>query len=128
MHPAFILLALLFFPAVEVYLLFRWLESDPVFASLWLACATLGGLYLVRRAKAGFREVVSQMRDGASLDAILKFGKLWLVGALLFFPGVISDALAILALLLPGRIFSAKKNQRRESPRIIEGEYEREDD
>ena len=82
----------------------------------------------MRRAKAGFREVVSQMRDGASLDAILKFGKLWLVGALLFFPGVISDALAILALLLPGRIFSAKKNQRRESPRIIEGEYEREDD
>ncbi len=82
----------------------------------------------MRRAKAGFREVVSQMRGGASLDAILKFGKLWLVGALLFFPGVISDVLAILALLLPGRIFSAKTNQRRESPRIIEGEYEREDD
>lgn len=82
---------------MEVYLLFSWIADAPLVAILYLICATLAGVFCIFWAKAAMREIFARLRDieRGGLGALLVFGKLWLIGALLLFPGYLTDMLAL---------------------------------
>ena len=97
---------------MEVYTLFRFFESAPWLALAYLCAAGGIGWLLMRVAKVGVAETVRRLVEQRGRPAaLLVFGKMWAVGALLFFPGYITDCLALALLLLPGGIFSGGKNR-----------------
>ena len=91
---------------MEVYTLFRFFESAPLPAGLYLLAATGGGWLMMRAAKVGLAETVRRLTErGGGPGGLLVFGKMWAMGALLFFPGYITDVLALLLLAAPGGFF-----------------------
>lgn len=113
MRCALLLVALLLLPGMEVYTLFGFFESAPLAAALYLAAAAGGGWLLMRAAKVGVAETLRRFgAEGGRPGALLLFGKLWTMGALLFFPGYITDALALLLLAAPGSFFPDKNARR----------------
>ena len=112
MRGSLILIFLLLLPGMEVYTLFRFFESAPWLALAYLCAAGAVGWLLMRVAKVGVAETVRRLVEQRGRPAaLLIFGKMWAVGALLFFPGYITDCLALALLLLPGGIFSGGKNR-----------------
>ena len=94
---------------MEVYTLFRFFESAPLAAGLYLLFVTGLGWLMMRAAKAGFAEIFRRLtRQGGHPGALLVFGKLWVMGALLFFPGYVTDFIALMLALLPGGLFGAR--------------------
>ena len=87
---------------MEVYLTFSWIAQSPLWALLYLAASMGAGWLCMMLAKVGFRGIKSQIvmaRQSHGLRALLVFGKLWIIGALLFFPGYLTDILAALIYL-----------------------------
>ncbi len=84
---------------------------------LWLAVAAMAGIWLLVRAKESFRAALRGMAGGAaggdvralssSLWGLLAGARAFFAGLLLLFPGVLTDALALLIVLLPGRVLAA---------------------
>ena len=97
---------------MEVYTLFRFFESAPWTALAYFCAATAAGWLLMRAAKIGLAETIRRLvEERGRPAALLAFGKMWAVGALLFFPGYITDFLALSLLLLPGGIFLQDDNR-----------------
>ncbi|HSO07104.1 MAG TPA: FxsA family protein [Pelomicrobium sp.] len=124
MPALLILFLLLLFPAVEVVLLVQIAEA---FGAGWtlalVAAGAVVGWALIRGEQAAFRGRLRAAIDAGAnpLVTILASGRRFVAGALFLFPGVISDVLALLALLVPIR-------DRKPPPPgdgVIEGEYRR---
>ena len=95
--------------------------SAPVAAGLWLVATLAGGWVLMRAAKIGLAETIRRVAEsGGRPGGLLVFGKLWAVGALLFFPGLITDAVAAALMILPGGLFRGGESAVRESRSDIE--------
>ncbi|MGI9298018.1 MAG: FxsA family protein [Gammaproteobacteria bacterium] len=100
--PLFFLIVLLLAPPLDIFLAVRWLFLSPWTAAAYLAATAAVGALLMKFAKIGVGEAANMLRAGnAPPVAVAGFLKMWLVGALLFFPGYLSDVLAAGALLLP---------------------------
>lgn len=89
---------------MEVYLLFSWIGESPTIALLYLSLSTVAGFVFMALAKAGLRDIFGRMRglvDGSERGGrmFLLLGKLWFVGALLLFPGYLTDIAALYLLL-----------------------------
>ena len=83
---------------MEVYLLFGWIKDSPAPALTYLAAGTALGVVFLRRAKAGFREILPRLRGEAErreVRQLLQLGRLWFIGALLLFPGYLTDIAAL---------------------------------
>ncbi len=124
MPALLILILLLLFPAVEVVLLAR--IADALGAGWALALVAGGavvGWALIRGEQAAFRGRLRAAIDAGAnpLVTILASGRRFVAGALFLFPGVISDALALVALLLPIR----DRTPPPPGDGVIEGEYRR---
>lgn len=123
MRVFLILAILLGFPVLEIFTLMRLADVVGWWLLLWLLFAALAGWGLLR--EAGFAapaRLLLALRSGQSLGASLWFGLApFVVGILLIFPGVISDVIALLLLLLSQPI----RNNARPSPEdgVIEGEW-----
>lgn len=101
--PLLILFFLILLPSMEVYLLFSWIGESPAVAVPYLVLSSGAGFACLFWAKAGLRELLPRLRDaraGGEVRALLYIGKMWLVGALLLFPGYLTDVAAGLLLLL----------------------------
>lgn len=121
-----IAVAFLALEMVGMYLLAR--EIGAFNTLLWLLAAFVVGVWVIRRAGTGLQ---------GSLQAALErghtpFGILWmtgrrfLAGALLVFPGIVSDLMALVLLLWPGaKAPPARRTAGDEG--VIEGEFRRED-
>lgn len=98
----FILIFFIVLPSVEIVLLFSWIAESPLLALLYLTLTIAAGLFCIRLAKVGWLEVLPRMRDlGVSgVKVFLLASKLWVAGALLIFPGYITDIAALAVLLL----------------------------
>ena len=82
----------------------------------WLAVAAMAGVWLLVRAKESFRAALRGMAGGAaggdsralasSLWGLLAGARAFFAGLLLLFPGVLTDLLALLIVLLPGRVLA----------------------
>ncbi len=125
-------LILLMLPVAELLLdlwLFR--EYGGAFL-LYLAAAAMLGLWLIVRAKSSLiaglatlrqstRAAGAQLNAGALLGYVLASARAFFAGLLLLFPGMLSDVLALLVVLLPGRVVTPPAL--RPDDGVIEGEF-----
>jgi UPF0716 protein FxsA len=118
-----VLTILLCFPALEIYAMFRVADQIGWWLLAWLVAAAGGGWLLIQEEKlAFFGRLVQAVQTGQSpLGALFDSGRTLAAGWLLIFPGVISDGLALILLLIPRRHRPAADDG------VIEGEYRRED-
>jgi UPF0716 protein FxsA len=103
MRTLLIFLILLGFPALEIYVLTKLAGTVGWWLLPWLLSSAMVGGWLVRDAGAMLPlRLFGALQSGHSLSFSLLIGfRTVLAGVLLIFPGVISDFLALILLLLP---------------------------
>lgn len=127
----FLMLAIVLgFPFLEAAVLFKLGEGHAMWVIAWLVLAALIGVALIKEARfALLTRLAAAFAQGQfSLAALIDSGRTVLAGLLLIFPGVISDCMALVLLLLPIRqpdldLHSATYPARSS---VINGEFRRE--
>jgi UPF0716 protein FxsA len=100
----FLILAIVLgFPLVDLYVtayFARW-TGVPLWA--WLIAGLLGGFWLLRNERLAFRAntVAALHGEQSLLRGLVDSGRKVLAGLLLMIPGIVSDGVALLLLLLP---------------------------
>ncbi len=136
----FVGLILLAFPIAEIWLLIELAERYGWLLLLYLVGVGWLGLRLIREEKAVFsiRMMQNMAAGGSPVKAIFGSLRNMIAGALLMLPGVITDIIAVVLLLIPVKStqpFGAPPSSDRfkSSPYqaanddVIEGEFRRED-
>lgn len=98
---------------------------------LWLLAAGLAGGFSIARAKSGLRGIFATLQSGQAqpggnvLWRLLGSARAFIAGALLLFPGVLTDVLALVVLLLPAKLVGgyAASAPRAANDDVIEGEF-----
>jgi UPF0716 protein FxsA len=125
------LIVLLSLPALEIYVLVQIYHviGGWVFLLL-LASAFVGWSMIAAERVTFFARITLAMQSGRSpFGVLISSGRTMLAGALLIIPGVITDVVALLVLLVPARLFARKGSTPPPTePGVIEGEYRREHD
>ena len=104
MIPRLVFFAVIFFPVAEGMSIF-WLAGKIGWWVLaWLAASFFGGLGLIRYERLAFapRMLFSIQKGDSPFRALFTSTRLFVAGGLLMFPGLISDAMALMLLLFPG--------------------------
>jgi UPF0716 protein FxsA len=150
MRFGWIVLLLLSFPVLEAIGIFWAASFIGGWVLLWLLLAAVAGIALIRieRVAWGARLLFSVQSGAHPLAALFASGRILLAGGLLVFPGFISDAVALVLLLIPGTWTRRKPDPLRSanddvppaqpsppwgeaanaSPKTIDGEFKREPD
>ena len=125
MRLLIILAILLAFPLFEIYLLVRLAAIYGWWLGLYLLFAAIAGWTMIQEERlAVFGRLFQIAQSGQHpVIALLTSARKILAGLLLIFPGVASDVLAVLLLLIP--MPSGRRQQRDDG--VIEGEWRRED-
>jgi UPF0716 protein FxsA len=131
MQLLIIFFILLGFPALEIFVLFRVADVIGWWLLPWLMLSAVAGWALIQEERlAMFGRLFSSLQSGQPLGfAMLDSLRTLFAGVLLIFPGVISDGLAVILLLLPN--FGTPRQPARDAGQdevIIEGEWQREED
>jgi len=131
MHPGWFVLLLLSFPVLEAIGIFWVAGAVGAWVLLWLLLAAVAGVMLIRFERIAWSaRLLFSLRSGTHpLGALFASGRVLLAGGLLVFPGFISDAIALVLLLMPG----TWHRPRPETPPaanddVLEGEFRRDDD
>lgn len=126
MRVLFVLLILLGFPVLEAYTLFQVAEVIGWWLALWLILSAVAGWMLIQEERFAVlgRLMASMQTGGSPFGALLESARMLIAGILLIFPGVLSDFLAVVLLLLPRR-FAAPKAAAAANDGTIEGEWVR---
>ncbi|MBW8329631.1 MAG: FxsA family protein [Thiobacillus sp.] len=131
MRFGWIVLLLLSFPVLEAIGIFWVADAIGGWVLLWLLLAAVAGVMLIRveRLAWGARLLFSVQSGAHPLAALFASGRMLLAGGLLVFPGFISDAIALVLLLIPGTWGRRKVDPMRPAnDEILEGEFKREPD
>jgi len=126
MRLLFILAILLAFPLFELYLLVRLAAVYGWWLALYLLFTAVAGWLLIKEERlVVFGRLVLILQSGHHpIVALLTSARKLLAGVLLILPGVLSDIIAVLLLLIPmpsgGRRLPVEDD-------VIEGEWQRED-
>lgn len=125
MRGFFILSILLGFPALEIFATFRVAQIIGWWLLPWLIASAVVGGWLIREAGVMVPvKLFAALNAGHNLNlALLDSFRTVFAGLLLIFPGVASDFLALLLLLLPQPKMSPQAASRDDG--IIEGEWTR---
>jgi UPF0716 protein FxsA len=126
-----IALLMLGFPVLEAYVLFKLAGLYGWWVLVWLLASAILGLALIRleRVLWGARVLISLQAGASPISALFASGRMFLAAGLLIFPGVISDALALILLLFPGTWQRPKSlAPKAANDEVIEGEFRREAD
>jgi len=125
MRVLLVLLAVLAFPVLEAWVLFRLGERFGWWVVAWLIAAVVIGVLLIRLEKLVWAiRIAGSLRESRSpLAALLASVRSVVVGVLLIFPGVVSDVLALLLWIWP----LPKGTPLGPGADAIEGEFRRED-
>jgi UPF0716 protein FxsA len=104
MRFGWIVLLLLSFPVLEAIGIFWAARYLGGWVLLWLLLAAVAGFALIRveRVAWGARLLFSVQSGANPLASLFATGRIFLAGGLLVFPGFISDAIALVLLLMPG--------------------------
>lgn len=127
------------FPLLEGAVLYRLGQGHGGWVVAWLLFAAIAGIVLIKQARFSLiTRLASELSRGQfSLSAIIDSFRTVVAGLLLIFPGIISDVMALLLLLLPIREpayqYSSARADRYPAPNrdvdrsgVIEGEFRRE--
>jgi len=119
----FVLLAVLLFPALEIYTMIEVADAIGWWLLAWLVFSAIFGWVLIQEeSMAVFGRLAVTVQNGQSpFVALWESGRTILAGVLLIFPGVISDAIALILLVWPGSSEQAIKRKEQDD-NIIEGE------
>lgn len=131
MRFGWIVLLLLSFPVLEAIGIFWVAHAIGNWVLLWLLLAAVAGIMLIRieRAVWGPRLLFSLQSGAHPLASLFASGRILLAGGLLVFPGFISDAIALVLLLIPGTWAGRKADPMRPAnDDVLEGEFKREPD
>ncbi len=146
MRFGWIVLLLLSFPVLEAFSIFLLADKIGGWVLLWLLLAAMAGVALIRfeRLAWGARMVFSMQSGANPMASLFASGRILLAGGLLVFPGFISDAIALVLLLIPGTWGRRKADPLRPAnddvpsppwgeganatPKTIDGEFKREPD
>ena len=99
---------------------------------LWLAAAAVAGVWLIVRAKESLRSALRGLRGGDArgmssvLVGLLSVARTFFAGLLLLVPGVLTDGLALVIMLLPGRatpVVPGPAMGKAANDDVIEGEF-----
>jgi UPF0716 protein FxsA len=99
----FVMLAIvLIFPLVDLALTARFARWTGVPLWMWLTASAAAGLWVLTNERAQFRSrTLAAFRGDSLLRGLLDSGRRVLAGVLLVAPGVLTDVVALLLLLLP---------------------------
>lgn len=128
MRLLLLMMILLAFPVMELVLL---VKLASIYGGWWVLgfvvfSAMVGGLLIKGEWLVVFARVAQTLRSGEHpLIVLLTSAKTIVAGALLIFPGVISDLLALLLLIFP--ISLLRRPRTTKDIEIIEAEWRRED-
>jgi len=128
MYPWLIFFAVIAFPLAELASII-WLAGQIGWWTLaWLAAAFFSGLALIRFERLAFapRMLFSMQQGESPFRALFTSTRLFMAGGLLMFPGLITDAMALLLLLYPGTWKRPPIARPAANDEIIEGEFRRE--
>lgn len=116
-----LVLIVLAFPLVEIWAVVELARAFGWWIVLWFAIAAAIGIVIIgqERARMGPRMRAVLAGGETSLPRLLSTFRRLVAGILLVIPGVVSDVLALVLLLLPGPQPEA------EAPPVIEGEFRR---
>ena len=127
------------FPLLEGAVLYRLGQGHGGWVVAWLLFAAIAGIVLIKQARFSLiTRLASELSRGQfSLSAVIDSFRTVVAGLLLIFPGIISDVMALLLLLLPIREpayqYSSARIDRYPAPNrdadrsgVIEGEFRRE--
>jgi UPF0716 protein FxsA len=125
------LLILLAFPALEIWLLIDLAAKYGWWLFTYLILVTFLGLRLIREEKQLFAGRLMQTLAQSATPGSALFGsvKNLFAGVLLVIPGVITDAIAVMLLLIPSpkSPSAAAFKQGAANDDVIEGEFTRDD-
>ena len=136
MRFLFLLLILLAFPIAEIWLLVELGQRYGGWLLLYLLLvAILGWRLLMDEKFLVFGRLLQTLRQGGTpANALFSSAKNMIAGILLIFPGIISDVMAVILLLMPAaQPLAATRNTTHASRAkaanddVIEGEFHRED-
>jgi UPF0716 protein FxsA len=129
-----VLLIVLIFPVLDVLATVRFARWTGVPAVVWFAVSAIAGVLLLRKERITFRaKTLAALRgDQPLLRGLLDSGRRVLAAVLLILPGIVSDLIALLLLLLPINLgaplatqpASVSRGFRRDS---LEGDFRRVD-
>lgn len=145
-----IFLLLLAFPIVEIVILIKLFQAYGLWVLFYLVAIGLLGLQLIKEEKLLFsaRMMQGMMQGGSPLKAIFGSARNLIAGVLLIIPGVITDIIAAILLLIPlGRdlntqatndanydeqvqdstYYDQQPPNKTSKKNVIEGEFRRED-
>lgn len=131
MRFGWIVLLLLSFPVLEAIGIFWVASAIGGWVLVLLLLAAVAGVLLIRveRAVWGPRLLFSLQSGANPLASLFASGRILLAGGLLVFPGFISDAIALVLLLIPGTWTGRKTDPLRPAnDDVLEGEFKREPD
>jgi len=125
-------LALLAFPIAEIWVLINLFQQYGWWVLLYLVAMVLLGLQLIRDEKLLFsgRMMQSLSQGGNPMKAMFGSARNIVAGILLIIPGVLTDLIAVVLLLIPvdkSTIKSSTFKQQAANDDVIEGEFHRED-
>jgi UPF0716 protein FxsA len=136
-------LILLAFPIAEIWLLIELGQRYGLWLLFYLVVIGLLGLQLIRDEKLLFtgRMMQSLSAGGSPVKAMFGSARNIIAGVLLMLPGVITDIIAVILLLIPIKNTSMSnnnppsapyqdesfQNERAANDDVIEGEFRRED-
>jgi UPF0716 protein FxsA len=126
MRLLLILAILLAFPIFEIYWLVRLADTYGWWLALYLLFTSVAGWALIQEERlAVFGRLFQMIQSGQHPAlALLSSAKRLLAGVLLMLPGVASDIIAIVLLLIP--IPAARPRQTADND-VIEGQWRREE-
>lgn len=124
---------LLFFPLAEIWTLIKLAQIYGWWLLVYLIIVSLLGIRLIIEEKSLFvgRLMQGMMQDGSIRRGFFSGAKNMIAGILLIIPGVITDIIALIVLLIPSSISQKSPTKRARAKAanddIIEGEFRRED-
>ncbi|HQT30325.1 MAG TPA: FxsA family protein [Thiobacillus sp.] len=131
MRFSWIVLLLLSFPVLEAIGIFWMASFIGGWVLLWLLLAAVAGFMLIRVERVAWSaRMLFSVQSGANpMASLFASGRILLAGGLLVFPGFISDAIALVLLLMPGSWGKRRADPMRSAnDDILEGEFKREPD
>ncbi|GBG13954.1 exlusion protein FxsA [Novimethylophilus kurashikiensis] len=127
MRLLLVLAILLAFPILEIYVIAKLAAIYGWWMALYLLVTAIAGIALIKEERfAVFGRIFTMMQRGQHpMHALFASARKVLAGLLLLFPGVISDVIAIILLLIP--MPHTGVNRPAANDDIIEGEWRREE-
>ena len=98
-----VMLIVLAFPVLDVLVTLRFARWTGIPALAWFVASAAAGMLLLRHERIGFRaRTLAALRgDQPLMRGLLDSGRKVLAALLLILPGIVSDLIALVLLLLP---------------------------